>query len=92
MLKLQVTTQFKKDYKKCEKRGLDMKLLQDVLGMLLNEQPLPGKNHDHALTGNYSGFRECHIMPDWLLIYMIQNDVLILIASRTGTHSDLFGK
>lgn len=92
MLKLQVTTQFKKDYKKCEKRGLDMKLLQDVLGMLLNEQPLPGKNHDHALTGNYSGFRECHIMPDWLLIYMIQNDVLILTASRTGTHSDLFGK
>ena len=92
MLKLQVTTQFKKDYKKCEKRGLDMKLLQDVLGMLLNEQPLPGKNHDHALAGNYSGFRECHIMPDWLLIYMIQNDVLILTASRTGTHSDLFGK
>ena len=92
MLKLQVTTQFKKDYKKCEKRGLDMKLLQDVLGMLLNEQPLPDKHHDHALVGNYSGFRECHIMPDWLLIYMIQKDVLILTASRTGTHSDLFGK
>ena len=92
MLKLQVTTQFKKDYKKCEKRGLDMKLLQDVLGMLLNEQPLPDKHHDHALTGNYSCFRECHIMPDWLLIYMIQKDVLILTASRTGTHSDLFGK
>ena len=92
MLKLQVTTQFKKDYKKCEKRGLDMKLLQDVLGMLLNEQPLPDKHHDHALTGNYSGFRECHIMPDWLPIYMIQKDVLILTASRTGTHSDMFGK
>ena len=55
-------------------------------------EPLPEKNKDHTLSGNWSGYRECHIQPDWLLVYCIENDILILTLSRTGTHSDLFGK
>ena len=90
MLKFQVTAQFKKDYKRCMKRGYNMKLLQNVIEILLEEKPLDSKYRDHGLTGNYAGFRECHILPDWLLIYTIQKNVLILTASRTGSHSDLF--
>ena len=67
-----------------------MDLLDQVLNLLLNEEPLEIKHHDHALTGNYTGFRECHIQPDWLLIYMVNDTELILTATRTGTHSDLF--
>ena len=55
-------------------------------------EPLPEKNRDHALTGDWVGHRECHIQPDWLLVYRVQNDVLVLTLTRTGTHSDLFGK
>lgn len=92
MLKLMVTGQFRKDYKRIKKRGYDMKLLERVITLLL-EGRIPKKRYkDHALSGNYSGFRECHILPDWLLIYTIDQDKLILIASRTGTHSDLFKK
>ena len=90
MLTLRTTTQFKKDYKLAKKRGYNLDLLDKVLDTLLNEEPLEAKYHDHALTGNYTGFRECHIQPDWLLIYMINNNELILTAARTGTHSDLF--
>ena len=90
MLTLRTTTQFKKDYKLAKKRGCNLDLLDKVLDTLLNEEPLEAKYHDHALTGNYTGFRECHIQPDWLLIYMINNNELILTAARTGTHSDLF--
>ena len=64
--------------------------METVIDMLANEQPLPEKYKDHALTGDWKGFRECHIQPDWLLIYKIQNDSLILTLSRIGSHSDLF--
>lgn len=89
-LKLVPTSQFKKDYKKAKKRGLDMEELQTVLDRLREEKPLEERHRDHALTGSYAGFRECHIRPDWLLIYAIDKGRLILTASRTGTHSDLF--
>lgn len=90
MLKLSVTTQFKKDFKRCKKRGYDLKLLKVVLDKLIAEEPLDAKYKDHSLYGNYVGFRECHILADWLLIYKIDEDRIILTASRTGTHSDLF--
>ena len=85
------TTQFKKDYKLAMKRGLDISLLEDVIAALAMGGPLPEKNKDHALSGNWAGHRECHILPDWLLVYRIEGDVLALTLSRTGTHSDLFG-
>ena len=86
------TTQFKKDYKLAMKRHLDINLLDEVIRKLSNGEQLPEKNRDHALTGNFVGHRECHIQPDWLLIYRIENDLLVLTLTRTGTHSDLFGK
>jgi mRNA interferase YafQ len=92
MLTLKTTTQFRKDYKLMKKRGYNMGLLQEVLQTLLEEKPLSEKHRDHALVGNYTGFRECHILPDWLLIYQIDGETLLLVASRTGTHSDLFRK
>jgi mRNA interferase YafQ len=90
MMKLQTTNAFRKDYKRCKKRGLDMKLLQEVIKTLLAEKTLAEKHHDHALVGEYIGFRECHIQPDWLLIYKADKESLILIASRTGKHNDIF--
>lgn len=92
MLQLETTGQFRKDYKRVKKRGYDMNLLEDVIQTILEEKSLAEKFRDHSLTGNYTGFRECHISPDWLLIYAIKQEKLILTASRTGTHSDLFGK
>ena len=86
------TNQFKKDYKLAMKRHLDINLLDDIIRKLASSEQLPEKNKDHALTGNWVGHRECHIQPDWLLVYRIENDLLILTLSRTGTHSDLFGK
>ena len=86
------TTQFKKDYKLAMKRGLKISLLEDVIAALAMGEPLPEKNKDHALTGNWVGHRECHVLPDWLLVYRIEDDVLVLTLARTGTHSDLFGK
>ncbi len=86
------TTQFKKDYKLAMKRGLKISLLEDVVVALAMGELLPEKNKDHALTGNWAGYRECHILPDWLLVYRIEDDVLVLILARTGAHSDLFGK
>lgn len=85
------TTQFKKDYKLAKKRGLDMGLLEGVVATLAMGLPLLEKNKDHVLTGNWKGHRECHILPDWLLIYRIEDDVLVLTLSRTGSHRDLFG-
>ena len=90
MLQLVTTTKFRKDYKRIKKRGNDLSLLENVLDTLLREETLDQKYKDHALTGNYIGFRECHIQSDWLLIYAINASELILTASRTGTHSDLF--
>lgn len=86
------TTQFKKDYKLTIKRGLDINLLEGVITSLAMGKPLPEKNKDHSLSGNWAGHRECHILPDWLLLYRIDDDVLVLTMVRTGTHSDLFGK
>ena len=78
------TNQFKKDYKLAMKRHLDIDLLDNIIRKLASNEELPEKNKDHALTGNWIGHRECHIQLDWLL--------LVLTFSRTGTHSDLFGK
>ena len=92
MLKLEFQGQFKKDYKLAVKRGFDVKLLQEVITMLAEEKPLPAKYKDHALNDSkdYKGMRECHIQPDWLLVYKKYKDTLILQLIRTGTHSDLF--
>ncbi len=84
------TTLFKKDFKRIEKRGYPIEEFEYVVGLLQNGEKLPLKYRDHSLTGNYVGYRECHIRPDWLLVYAVQEDVLILTLSRTGTHSDLF--
>ena len=86
------TTQFKKDYKQAIKRGLRIELLENIITVLAKGEHLPDKNKDHALTGNWIGHRECHILPDWLLVYRIEENVLVLTLTRTGTHSDLFGK
>ena len=72
------------------KRGYDLNLLDTVVEKLANDIPLEERHRDHALTGNYVGFRECHVLPDWLLIYRVDDTELILFLSRTGTHSDLF--
>lgn len=84
------TTQFKKDYKLALKRGLNIDLLDEIIRALSRGKTLPEKNKDHSLSGNWTGHRECHIQPDWLLIYRIDDDVLVLTLARTGTHSDLF--
>ena len=86
------TTQFKKDFKLAMKRSMKIELLEEVIAMLAMGETLPDKHKDHALTGNWVGHRECHILPDWLLIYRIEDEVLMLTLARTGTHSDLFGK
>ena len=90
MLELVTTSTFRKDLKIVKKRGYDLSLIEFVIDELLKENTLPQKYKDHVLTGNYRGFRECHISPDWLLIYSIDKSKLVLIVSRTGTHSDLF--
>ena len=86
------TNQFRKDYKQAIKRGLKIELLDDIIRKLAWGEELPEKNRDHALTGNWIGHRECHVQPDWLLVYRIEDDILVLTLSRTGTHADLFGK
>lgn len=92
MLELVTTGQFRKDYKRVKKRGYDIELLEKVIDDLLQEKPLAEHYRDHGLVGNYLGFRECHILPDWLLVYAVNKKQLILTASRTGTHADLFEK
>lgn len=89
MLNIRYSTKFKKDFKTCVKRGYQMALLQQTIDTLRIPAPLPIKNKEHNLSGNYSGYRECHITPDWLLIYKQTDDELQL--DRTGTHADLFG-
>ena len=90
MYRIVATGKFKKDLKAVIKRGYNMKLMDEVVTKLSNGEKLPEKNRDHALVGNYAGCRECHITPDWLLIYEIDNGELILYLTRTGSHSDLF--
>lgn len=89
-MKITTTSKFKKDYKKIQKRGYNLKLLEDVVRILVETKNLPEKYLPHPLIGNYVGYMECHILPDWLLIYKIKDDELVLVLSRTGTHSDLF--
>lgn len=90
MLNIVSSTKFKKDLKRTAKRGYNINLLEEVVTMLANEEELPAKYHDHQLTGSYEGFRECHIQPDWLLIYRVDGEDLMLFLSRTGSHSNLF--
>lgn len=92
MLKLVTTSQFRKDYKRIKKRGYKLTLLEKIINTLLAQKTLPAKYRDHPLSGDWSGYRECHILPDWLLIYRIEENLLVLTLSRTGTHSDLFNK
>ncbi len=89
MLEVRVTNRFKKEVKKAARRQEDMRKLSVVVDLLQAEKPLPEPNRDHALTGNYVGHRECHLSPDWLLIYKLTEKELILV--RTGSHSELFG-
>ncbi|MCR5041486.1 MAG: type II toxin-antitoxin system YafQ family toxin [Clostridia bacterium] len=92
MLTIRYESTFKKDYKRIVRRGYDVRLLENVITMLAEQEQLPQRFRDHALSGDYSGFRECHITPDWLLIYSISKQELVLYLTRTGTHSDLFDK
>ncbi|WP_314837839.1 type II toxin-antitoxin system YafQ family toxin [Solobacterium moorei] len=90
MYRIRPSVKFQRDLKRIQKRGYDITLLKDVLNLLVNGEILPIKYKDHNLSGNFKGCRECHITPDWLLIYEISDDELILYLTRTGTHSDLF--
>jgi mRNA interferase YafQ len=87
-MRLSQTNQFKKDIKQAQKRGKDLAKLKTIIDLLLAKKPLPPKNRDHQLAGNWAGHRDCHIEPDWILIYQILDDEIRL--ERTGTHSDLF--
>ena len=89
---VKTTAQFKKDFKRAMKRGRDMSLLERVIVALAMGEKLPDKCKDHGLSGNWAGHRECHVLPDWLLVYRIDGDVLVLTLVRNGTHSDVFGE
>lgn len=89
MLKFRTTNQFERDFKRMLKRGKEERKIISIMRKLIREEKLDVKNKDHNLTGNYIGRRECHIEPDWLLIYKITGDEIIF--ERTGTHSNLFG-
>lgn len=90
MYQVKFTTAFKKSYKKLAKRGLDLSLLDNAIEMLREGKALPETYHDHSLQGKYKNFHECHIRPDWLLIYLLEEEILTLTLISTGTHSDLF--
>lgn len=90
MYTVKITAKFQRDLKRAEKRGYNLALLTGVIKILAAGKELPVKYRDHDLTGDFAGFRECHITPDWLLVYKIDQNQLILVLSRTGTHSDLF--
>lgn len=90
MYRIKFSSAFKKSYKLMKKRGLDLSLLDDVIDKLRQGIILEEKYKDHELIGNYKGFRECHIKPDWLLVYLIEDDILTLTLVNTGTHSDIF--
>lgn len=92
MYRIEFTAEMKRNVKLMKKRGKDISKLTAVLDLLASGNPLPQQYDDHRLSGNLKDFRECHIEPDWLLMYQIHDDVLILTATATGTHADLFGK
>ena len=89
-LKVKYSSRFKKGLRLAVKRGLDISLLEEIVEKLKTRVPLEAKYKDHPLNGNYKGFRECHLQPDWLLIYLIEDDILTLTLVDTGTHADLF--
>ena len=91
MLEIETSHIYKKGYKRAIKRGLPIDKLNEVVMKLANQELLPAKYKDHSLSGRYAGYRGCHIQPDWLLIYLIDNGRLVLYLLDTGTHSDLFG-
>ena len=91
MLELRFTTKFKKDYKRIKRQGKDLSKLERTLEALVCQEVLPDATRDHSLGGTYHGHRECHIEPDWLLIYRVDEDGLVLVATRTGSHSELLG-
>ena len=91
MLTIKYQSAFKKDYKRIIKHGYDTRLLEKVVGLLAEELELPPEYRGHALNGDYIGCRECHIAPDWLLVYEVMERDLLLYLMRTGTHSDIFG-
>ena len=90
MLEIEFTPQMKRDMKKMQKRGKDMSKMTKVLAILAAGEMLPQKHKDHKLRGKWNDFRECHIEPDWLLLYQIFEDKLVLSCTATGTHDDLF--
>lgn len=90
MLKVRYSSRFKKDFKLVIRRGYNISLFEEVLTLLREEKTLPEKYNDHALKGEYTGHRECHITPDWILIYKKENDMITLSLTRTGSHNDLF--
>ena len=84
------TSQFKRELRRAVRRGFDLAAIRDVVHQLAEGKALPPRHRDHALTGHFSGFRECHIAPDWLLVYLIDGKTMTLTLTRTGSHSDLF--
>ena len=90
MFQVKFTSAYKRSYKLMKKRGYDIGLLDNVIDKLRQGIPLEEKYRDHSLSGNYEGFRECHIKPDWLLVYLVEDDILVLTLVDTGTHSDIF--
>ena len=90
MLEVVSSNRFKKDLKLAIRRGYKMELLKAVVDRLAAQEPLDPKHRDHELSGDYAGFRECHVAPDWLLIYQVDQEKLLLLLIRNGTHSDLF--
>ena len=91
MLEIVLSNRFKRDLKRMARCGYDVAALEQVVNTLAARQPLDASKRDHALTGNWTGYRECHILPDWLLIYRAEEKTMILLLMRTGTHADLFG-
>ncbi len=92
MYQIKFTAAFKKSYKLMKKRGLDLSALDEVVDLLRQGRQLDEKYRDHGLSGNYAGFRECHVKPDWLLIYLVENDILTVTLVAIGSHSDIFKK
>ena len=90
MLSIRFSNRFRRDLKQAARRGYNFDVLDEVVTTLADEKPLPERFYDHSLSGNYVGCRECHLAPDWLLIYRIRREELILYLMRTGSHSDLF--
>ena len=91
MYQIEFTNEMKRNVKLMRRRGKDLRKLTEVLDILARGEQLPARNKDHQLTGNLRDFRECHIESDWLLIYQVHDDILVLTATATGTHADLLG-